>query len=309
VVTNGQTTAEVEATTRLNKFRQLARCFFYINCQMEWSSGALVAMNLYSPYEKLTKQPNQKWQLRFCEDFVDFIYQTKEKSNQNYEYIKRLQANFIDKSVIITTNSEGFVLYIQMKGNVIEMTSKIDRFIRMKSFHCFFLDLEPWWIARKNREQNKPTMNPRQAIQRQATRTGPQPICSTIRISIKVSRVKDCSQRKNDRRFKDQTIEEYEFRMDRILINNIRVAFREFLAFFYRHRIQICFAGSITDLPFKSAKPHIERPIFNTFIKNYSWQMLLSIGYRFRQRVTQQFIDFLKTIETDNEFYQVRNRI
>ena len=33
--------------------------------------------------------------------------------------------------------------------------------------------------------------------------------------------------------------------------------------------------------------------------------MLLSIGYRFQQRVTQQFIDFLKTIETDNEFYQV----
>lgn len=123
----GETEAGALATTRLNKFRQLARCFFYINCQMEWSAGALVAMNLYSPYEKLTKQPYQKWQLRFCEDSVDFIYQTKEKSNQNYEYIKRLQSNFIDKSVVITTNSEGFVLYIQMKGNVIEMTSKINR--------------------------------------------------------------------------------------------------------------------------------------------------------------------------------------
>ena len=41
-------------------------------------------------------------------------------------------------------------------------------------------------------------MSPRQAIQRQATRTGPQPFCSTIRISIKVSRVKDSSQRKNN---------------------------------------------------------------------------------------------------------------
>jgi len=123
---NGEIESSAIATTRLNKFRQLARCFFYINCQMEWSSGALVAMNLYSPYEKLTKQPHQKWQLRFCEDFIDFIYQTKEKTNQNYEYIKRLQSNFIDKSVIITTNSEGFVLYIQMKGNVIEMTSEFN---------------------------------------------------------------------------------------------------------------------------------------------------------------------------------------
>ena len=148
-------------------------------------------------------------------------------------------------------------------------------------------------------------MTPRQAIQRQTTCNGPQPFCSTIRISIKVSRLKDSSQRKNDRQSKNQTIEEYEFRMDRILINNIRVAFREFLAFFYRHRIQICFAGSITDLSFKLTKSNIEQPIFNTFIKNYSWQMLLSIGYRFKQRVTQKFIDYLKTIESDNEFYRV----
>lgn len=148
-------------------------------------------------------------------------------------------------------------------------------------------------------------MNPRQAIQRQATRIDSQPFCSTIRISIKVSRMKDSSQRRNDRRFKDQTIEEYEFRMDRILIDNIRKAFREFLAFFYRHRIQICFAGSIIDQSLKLIKTRIERPIFNTFLKNYSWQMLLSIGYRFQQRVTQQFIDVLKTIDNEKEFYQV----
>lgn len=94
---------------------------------MEWSSGGLVAMNLFSSYEKLTKQPHQKWRLRFHEDFVDFVYQSKETTNPNYEYIKRLPANFIDKSVIITTNSEGFVLYIQMKGNVIEMISKFSK--------------------------------------------------------------------------------------------------------------------------------------------------------------------------------------
>ncbi|CAF5029864.1 unnamed protein product, partial [Rotaria sp. Silwood1] len=130
--TNCQTTETVintessaVETTRLNKYRQLARCFFHINCQMEWSSGALIAMNLFSPYEKLSKQSQEKWALRFREDSVDFIYQTKEKSNPNYEYIKRLQANFIDKSVIITTNSDGFVLYIQMKGNIMELISKL----------------------------------------------------------------------------------------------------------------------------------------------------------------------------------------
>lgn len=125
---NGETDGTGMTTTRLNKFRQLARCFFHVNCQMEWSSGALVAMNLYSSHEKLTKQSYQKWQLRFCEDFIDFIYQTKDKADQNCEYIKRLQSNFIDKSVIITTSNDGFVLYIQMKGNVMELTSKISIF-------------------------------------------------------------------------------------------------------------------------------------------------------------------------------------
>jgi len=142
-------------------------------------------------------------------------------------------------------------------------------------------------------------------MQRQAVKGSPRAFCSTIRISIKVSQLKDHSQRRTNHRYRNQTLEEYEFRMDRILIDNIRMAFREFLAFFYRHRIQICFAGSITDSSWKLSKPRIERPIFNTFIKNYSWHVLLSIGYRFQQKVTQKFIDYLKTIENDSDFYQV----
>ena len=169
------------------------------------------------------------------------------------------------------------------------------------------IDTEPWWVARKHRKDNKPVLSRREAIQRQATRKGPQPFCSTIRISIKVSTLKDSSQRKGDRRYKNETIEDYDFLMDRILINNIRVAFREFLAFFYRHRIQICFAGSIMDLSFQKPllSQRIERPMFSTFIKNYSWQMLLSIGYRFQQSVKQEFIDYLKSIDDDHDFYQV----
>jgi hypothetical protein len=137
--------------TRLNKFRQLARCFFHINCRMNWSAGALVAMNAFSSYEQLSKQPYQKWQLRFCEDFVDFIYQTKEQSNPNYEYIKRLPANFIDKSVIITTSTDGFVLYIQMKGNVIDLTSKLIQTVDDNSFIRFILKMSEKFNTRYQR--------------------------------------------------------------------------------------------------------------------------------------------------------------
>jgi hypothetical protein len=169
------------------------------------------------------------------------------------------------------------------------------------------LDIQPWWIVRKHRANNETILSPRQAIQRQATCKSTKPFCSTIRIGIKVSTLKDSSQRKkSEHLYQSQTIDDYDFRMDCILINNIRVAFREFLAFFYRHRIQICFAGSIMDVSFQLSTVRFKQPIFNTFIKNYSWQMLLSIGYRFQHSIKQEFVDYLQSIESDHQFYQVR---
>ena len=117
--------------------------------------------------------------------------------------------------------------------------------------------------------------------------------------------MKDNSQKRSDRQYQNQTIEDYDFRMDCIVIQNIRVAFREFLAFFYRHRIQICFAGSITDVSYQICRPRMERPIFDSFIKNYSWKMLLSLGHRFQQRLQPEFIDYLRTIKSNDRFYQL----
>jgi hypothetical protein len=45
-----------------------------------------------------------------------------------------------------------------------------------------------------------------------------------------------------------------------------------------------------------------ERP---SFIKQYCWQMLMSIGYRFQQRLTTDFIQQMNLIDDDDEFYQV----
>ncbi len=42
-----------------------------------------------------------------------------------------------------------------------------------------------------------------------------------------------------------------------------------------------------------------------SFIKQYCWQMLLSIGYRFQQRLTEGFIQQMNSIDNDDEFYQV----
>ena len=42
-----------------------------------------------------------------------------------------------------------------------------------------------------------------------------------------------------------------------------------------------------------------------SFIKQYCWQMLMSIGYRFQQRLTTDFIQQMNLIEDEDEFYQV----
>lgn len=45
-----------------------------------------------------------------------------------------------------------------------------------------------------------------------------------------------------------------------------------------------------------------------SFIKQYCWQMLMSIGYRFQQRLTTDFIQQMNFIHDDDEFYQVNKR-
>jgi hypothetical protein len=46
-----------------------------------------------------------------------------------------------------------------------------------------------------------------------------------------------------------------------------------------------------------------------SFIKQYCWQMLMSIGYRFQQRLTTDFIQQMNFIQDDDEFYQVINTV
>jgi hypothetical protein len=45
-----------------------------------------------------------------------------------------------------------------------------------------------------------------------------------------------------------------------------------------------------------------------SFIKQYCWQMLMSIGYRFQQRLTTDFIQQMNFIHDADEFYQVRRK-
>ncbi len=83
-------------------------------------------------------------------------------------------------------------------------------------------------------------------------------------------------------------------------LNEIKLVFSHFLAFFSRNYITITY-GSIQTSPGLNLRPL--KPPFSSFIKNYAWSILVSLGYRFHQRVTPLFTAKLYTIEDDEDFY------
>ncbi len=89
--------------------------------------------------------------------------------------------------------------------------------------------------------------------------------------------------------------------------NQLQRLSSHFKEFFVRNYIHDCFGTirsipSIKDLSSLSSSPMINENM--SFIKQYCWQMLLSIGYRFQQRLTEGFIQHLNLIEDDDESYQ-----
>ena len=83
-------------------------------------------------------------------------------------------------------------------------------------------------------------------------------------------------------------------------INDIKIVFSQFLSFFSRNNIAVTY-GSIQTSPGLILRPL--KPSLSSFIKNYAWSILVSLGYRFHQRVTPLFTAKMYTIEDDEDFY------
>lgn len=107
------------------------------------------------------------------------------------------------------------------------------------------------------------------------------PLCSTFRLLIKLDNNVLCPNLTRH-------------------LNEIKRVFSQFLSFFTRNHIAITY-GSIQTSPGLNLRPL--QPSFPSFIKNYAWAILLSLGYRFHQRVTSLFTAKLSTIEDDEDFY------
>lgn len=132
-------------------------------------------------------------------------------------------------------------------------------------------------------------------------RTAPReshPFYSTIRLSISLSHqyeFKTITTNTND----EQRVEQ---------LQRLNLCYTQFIEFFHRNHIYDCFGiiisipSTIDFSPITSLFMTNER---TSFIKQYCWQMLMSIGYRFQQRLTTEFIQQMSLINDDNEFYQV----
>lgn len=112
------------------------------------------------------------------------------------------------------------------------------------------------------------------------------PFYSTVKIIVAISRDENVS-----------------FRKERL-----KSAYLQFVEFFERNQIEICFGEVKTVITSREIEQSIQSSMQNaktSFIRQYCWQMLLSIGFRFQHRLKQSFIESMNEITDDDEFYQV----
>ncbi|CAF1684220.1 unnamed protein product [Rotaria magnacalcarata] len=251
---------------------------FYANngFDMEYTGGALVGIDKY--IWDIQTQIRDPWRLVFYHDKIEIDYGSKEKRLR-----KTLKAEVMDRCAVIMTQSDGFTLFINMNGNPIDHEAVNST----KSHNTNDDEIDP--ILRKIIESNI-----------SYTRTAPresQPFYSTIRLSISLSNSFDYNNMIMN------TTDEHRFEQ----LQRLNSCYTQFIDFFHRNYIYDCF-GIITSIPssidFSSISSLFMSKETTSFIKQYCWQMLMSIGYRFQQRLTTDFIQQMNSIGDDDEFYQ-----
>ena len=250
----------------IKKNLKLGRFYANNTFQIECTSGALVQLNEYF-YDPQT-EIKDGWRLVFYHDRIDIDYGFKENKLR-----KTLKAEMIDKCVVIMKEQNKLTFFINMNGNLIDYKSlNNDEKINLEQ-------------DSKLKNKTQPTI----AYIRTAPRES-QLFYSTIRLVISFSKDNE-----NEENHIDQ-------------LKRLKYCYTQFQEFFQRNHINDCFGNITSTLSRKDLSSIVSLFMNNntmSFVKQYSWQMLLSIGYRFQQRLTEDFIQQMNLIQDDNEFYQV----
>ena len=246
---------------------------FYKNDQfeIEYTAGALVQLDKYM-YDVQT-QIQESWRLIFYHDRIDIDYDRKGKQR------KTLKAEMMDRCVVIMRDSCSITLFFNMNGNSIDYKDPNDDEKKQV--------VEQDSLVQKKAEQTVSMI-----------RTAPlqsKPFYPTIRLIISSVPTENADEKYRDEQSK-----------------RLNCCYNKFIEFFDRNHINICF-GIIKSTPsikdFQKSLSKFMEDEKMSFIKQYCWHMLLSLGYRFQQRLTEKFIQDLNSIDDDDEFYQVRTRV
>ncbi|UJR28069.1 hypothetical protein I4U23_009325 [Adineta vaga] len=249
---------------------------FYTNngFDMEYTSGALVEINKY--IWDIQTQIKETWRLVFYHDKIDIDYGCKEKKLR-----KTLKAEMMDRCAIIMTQKDGFTLFINMNGNPIDYEAINPDISQNTTDNNSF-----------SRKSNESTISYIRTASRES-----QPFYSTIRLTISLSN------QFNENNIITNHSDEHNSEQ----LQRLNSCYTQFIEFFHRNHISDCF-GIILSIP-SNVDYSVITSLFKSngttsFIKQYCWQMLMSIGYRFQQRLTTRFIQQMNLIDDDDEFYQ-----
>ncbi|CAF1667308.1 unnamed protein product, partial [Didymodactylos carnosus] len=85
-------------------------------------------------------------------------------------------------------------------------------------------------------------------------------------------------------------------------LEQIRLCLKQFLDFFYENSINVCFGSIAYRRVTSSTNIYYHR--FSTFVQQYSWLMLINVGFRLEQQIklSKTFIEDLKHIANDKNY-------
>ncbi|CAF2725687.1 unnamed protein product [Rotaria sp. Silwood2] len=249
--------------------------------------GALTKLNEfhYSLEHSWSNQPKTRWSLFIKNDYfggcIEWVMEEPRERKK-----KQLLATNIDRTIIFHLLPDGFAMYICQTCNMNEYRAK-----------SIFNNV----VRRQCRPQNSPR------------RSGPmRPAFADDQLPQRFSYEKD--KRSSIRNGLYFPTVQFELRIDPDHLTKenaqktVRQTYKLLTNFFTSHNISICH-GMIDARqgPQVNSFPTLKLP---TLIMQYSWQMLLNIGYRLQVQMDQQFRDDLcqlsrEKINADDLFYRV----
>lgn len=245
--------------------------------QIEYTSGAFIQLNRYV-YDTETQMIDRS-RLIFYHDRIDLDYTIKELDlDQNYKekkMRKTFKAEIMDKCAVVMKEENKLILFINMSGNPIEYQGMIDdEKLNIQDDSSLQKSIEPNITYKRTAPKES------------------RPFYSTIRLVISLANNNSDDLNEENQHEKSQ---------------NLSYCYKKFQEFFQRNHIHECSGrifsrSSIKDISVIRSSFMLNETM--SFIKQYCWHMLLSIGYRFQQRLTDGFIQHMNSIVDDDEFYQ-----